>query len=61
LLNQVFYLLRSEAGQYYLGHPGRLNLSNWVFLNIALPVKQVAECPNGSIVGILSIAAIETT
>ncbi len=52
-------MLRCEAWQYHLSHLGRVYSGDWVFLDVALQVKPVAECSYGSIISVLALMAVE--
>jgi len=48
-----------QTRQYYPGHLRRVNPSDGVVLDIALPVEPVAESPDGAVVGVLAVVAVE--
>ena len=59
LLNQIRYLLTRQTRQYYPGHLRRVNFGDGVVLDIALSVEPVAESPNGTVVGVLTVLTAE--
>jgi len=52
---QILHLFTGKAWQYHLPHLGWINSCYGAVGDIALSMQPVAECPDGSIIGVLAV------